>query len=384
MDFEFTEEEIMFKNLAREFGQREVLPTVQERDRNEKFPSEIIKKLSSIGLMGIKIPKDYGGLGLNWMTLGLVTEQLSYFDFNVGMALFAQTSLQAMPILDWGDESQKRKYLPGIVKGEIIGAHAVVEPGAGSDPTGIETKAIKDGDGWILNGNKTWISNATVADFTIVIAQTGKDRDPKGLTAFIVDKGNTGFSAKKLEHKLGLRSSDTGQLFFRDCRIPDSNRLGGIGMGLRVSLGGIEHTRFGIAISAVGVLQACIDTCVKYCQQRYQFGKPIASFQLVQEKIAEMVVDCEAARWLAYRLAYLKDKGIPHSRETSITKYFCAEAAVRASKTGIELHGAYGYSDDFPVERFYRDMISNLLVGGTSNIQKLIIGNFTTGIKAFS
>jgi alkylation response protein AidB-like acyl-CoA dehydrogenase len=188
----------------------------------------------------------------------------------------------------------------------------------------------------------------------------------------------------KLEHKLGLRSSDTGQLFFRDCRIPDSNRLGAVGMGLRIALGGIEHTRFGIAISAVGVLQACIDACVKYTKERSQFGKPIASFQLVQEKIAEMVVDCEAARWLAYHLVYLKDKGVPHSRETAITKYFCSEAAVKAARQAIELHGAYGYTDDFPVERFYRDMISNHLVGGTANIQKLIIGNFATGIRAFS
>jgi len=384
MDYEFTKEQMMFRDMAKEFGQREVLPTVQQRDREEKFPFEIVRKLGSLGLMGLKIPTEYGGLGLDWTTLGLVTEQLGYFDFNVSMSLYSQTSLQAIPLLEWGSEAQKRKYVPAIAKGEIIGSHAVVEPNAGSDPTAIETKAVKSGEEWILNGNKTWISNATVADFTIVVAQTDKEKGPKGLTSFIVDKGTPGYSAMKLEHKLGLRSSDTGQLFFRDCRIPDSNRLGGLGMGLRVALGGIEHTRFGIAISAVGVLQACIDACVKYCTERSQFGKPIASFQLVQERIAEMVVDCEAARWLAYRLVYLKDKGVPHSRETAITKYFCSEAAIKAARQAIELHGAYGYTDDFPVERFYRDMISNHLVGGTANIQKLIIGNFATGIRAFS
>jgi alkylation response protein AidB-like acyl-CoA dehydrogenase len=384
MDFELTKEQIMFRDMAKEFGQREVLPSVQERDREEKFPFEIMKKLASQGLMGVKIPTEYGGLGLDWTTLGVVTEQLGYFDFNVSMSLFAQTSLQVIPLLESGSESHKKKYIPAIAKGEMMGSHAVVEPNAGSDPTLIETKALRHGDDWVLNGNKTWISNATVADFTIVVAQTDKDKGAKGLTSFIVDKGTPGFSAMKIEHKLGLRSSDTGQLFFRDCRVPDSNRLGAVGAGLRVAFGGIEHTRFGIAMSAVGVLQACVDACIKYCKERSQFGKPIASFQLVQEKIAEMVVDCEAARWLVYHLAYLKDKGIPHSRETAITKYFCSESAIRAARQAIELHGAYGYTDDFPVERFYRDMISNHLVGGTANIQKLIIGNFATGIRAFS
>jgi alkylation response protein AidB-like acyl-CoA dehydrogenase len=384
MDFALNKEQIMFRDMTKEFGLREILPSVRERDREEKFPMEILGKIVPLGLMGIKIPAEYGGLGLDWMTLGLVTEQLAYFDFNVSMTLFAQTSLQAIPILEWGDEHQKNQFVPAIVKGKKLGAHAVVEPNAGSDPAAIETKAVRAGNEWVLNGNKTWISNATVADFTIILAQTEKGKGIKGLTAFIVERGTPGFSATKLEHKLGLRSSDTGQLFLRDCRIPDTNRLGEIGNGLRISLGGIEHTRFGIAISAVGVLQACIDTCVKYCKERSQFGKPIASFQLVQERIAEMVVDCEAGRWLAYHLAYLKDKGIPHSKETAVTKYFCSEAAVRAARQGIELHGAYGYTDDFPVERFYRDMISNHLVGGTANIQKLIIGNFATGIRAFS
>jgi butyryl-CoA dehydrogenase len=383
MDFELTKEQSMFRDMAREFGQREVLPSVQERDRAERFPFEIMKKLASQGLLAVKIPVEYGGLGLDWTTFGLITEQLGYFDFNVSMSLFAQTSLQVIPLLEWGSDDHKKKYIPAIAKGEIMGSHAVVEPNAGSDPTLIETKAVKDGDDWVINGNKTWISNATIADFTIVVAQTDKAKGAKGLTSFIVEKGTPGFSATKIEHKLGLRSSDTGQLFFRDCRVPDSNRVGPVGAGLRVAFGGIEHTRFGISMSALGVLQACIDACIKYCKERSQFGKPIASFQLVQERIAEMVVDCEAGRWMAYHLAYMKDKGIPHSKETAITKYFCSESAIRAARQGIELHGAYGYTDDFPVERFYRDMISNHLVGGTANVQKLIIGNFATGIRAF-
>lgn len=384
MDFELTREQMMFREMAKEFSLREVLPSARERDREEKFPHEIMKKMATQGLMGIKIPREYGGLGLDWMTFGLVMEQISYVDYAVGISFLSQTTLQALPILAHGEERQKKKYVPEIVRGEKLGSHAAVEPNAGSDATAIETRAVKEGDGWVLNGNKTWITNATVADFAIVLAQTDKEKGTKGITTFIIDRDAPGFSMVKIKNKLGIRSTDTGQLFLRDCRISDANRLGPVGMGMRVSLSGIDNTRFGIAIGAIGVLQACIDASVKYCQERSQFGKPIGGFQLVQEKIAEMIVDCEAGRWLAYRVAYLKDKGVPHSRETAITKYFCTEAAVRAARTALELHGAYGYTDDFPVERYYRDMISPLIFGGTSNIQKLTIGNFATGIKAFT
>jgi alkylation response protein AidB-like acyl-CoA dehydrogenase len=384
VDFELTEEQNMFREMAKEFGLREVLPSARERDRQERYPDEIMKKMGNQGLLGIKIPCEYGGLGLDWMTFGLVMEQISYYDFSVGISYLTQTTLQAMPILSHGDESQKRRYIPAILRGEKLGCHAAVEPNAGSDATAIETKAVRSGEEWIINGNKTWITNATVADFAIVLAQTDKGKGTKGITTFLIDRDAPGFSTVQIKNKLGIRSTDTGQLFFRECRIPDSNRLGQVGMGMRVALGSIEHTRFGIAIGAVGVLQACIDSCVKYCQERSQFGKPIGNFQLVQEKIAEMVVDCEAGRGLTCRLAYLKDKGVPHSRETAITKYFCTEAAVRAARTAVELHGAYGYTDDFPVERYYRDMISPVIYGGTSNIQKLTIGSFATGIKAFA
>jgi butyryl-CoA dehydrogenase len=384
MDFELNREESMFRDMAREFAIKEVLPSARERDRQEKFPFEILKKLSTLGLTGLKIPSEYGGLGQTWTILGLVTEQLAYADFNVAMSFFTQISLGAIPILKWGDEVQKGQYIPPLAKGEILSAHAVVEPNVGSDAASIETKAVRREEGWVLNGNKTWISNATVADFIIVLAQTDKSKGSKGITAFIVDRDTPGFSSMKIEHKLGLHSSDTGQCFFRDCFIPDSKRLGPVGEGLRVSLGSIEHTRFGLSISSVGVMQACIDACVKYSQERTQFGRPIAGFQLVQERIADMVVDCQAGRYLVYRVASMKDKDIPNSLDTSIAKVFCAEAALKAARYGIEVHGSYGYTDDFPVERYYRDMISNMLVGGTPNIQKLIIGRTITGIQAIS
>ena len=383
MDFELTKEQTMFRDMAKEFALREVLPTARERDRDGKFPSELFKKMGAQGLSGIKVPKEYGGLGLDWMTLGLVAEQISYFDFSVGNTHFGQTSLGVIPILTAGDDAQKEKYIPALGRGEIIGCFAAVEPNAGSDATAIEATAVLDGDEWVLNGNKTWITNATVADFTIVLVKTDKTKGSKGITAFIVEKGTPGFSSTKIEHKLGVRSNDLGQLFFRDCRIPRANQLGALGKGMGVGLGSIEHTRFGIACSSVGVIQACVDACVKYCQERNQFGRPIGSFQLVQGRIADMVVDGEASRWLAYRVGYLKDKGLPSSRETAIAKHHNVEAAARAARAAVELHGAYGFTDDFPVERLYRDMAAPLTMDGTAHVHKLLIGRSCLNISAF-
>lgn len=384
MDLELTKEQAMFRDMAKEFAQREVLPTTRERDREAKFYPEILKKSGEQGLNGIKIPQEYGGLGLDWLTLGVVAEQICYFDFAVGLSIFGQASLQGISILDAGDDAQKKKYLPPMVRGDIIGCFAAVEPNAGSDATAIETTAVLDGDSWVLNGNKTWISSATVADFAIVLAQTDKSKGTRGITTFLVDKGTPGFSSTKIEHKLGLHTNDIGQLFFRDCRIPRSNQLGPVGKGMRVALGSVEHTRYGIACGSVGVIQACLDASVKYCQERNQFGKPIGSFQLVQARIAEMVVDCEASRWLAYRVAYLKDKGLPYSKETSIAKLHNVEAMNKAARAAVELHGAYGFADDFPVERYYRDAVAPLIFGGTANVQKLIIGRLVLGLDAIA
>jgi len=384
MDLELTKEQAMFRDMAKEFAQREILPTARERDREAKFPFDIIKKAGQQGINGVMVPREYGGLGLDWLTMGLIAEQVSYYDFAVGITLFGQTSLQAMPILSAGDDTQKKKYLPPLSRGEIIGCFAAVEPNAGSDATAIETTAVLDGDSWVLNGNKTWITNATVADFAIIVAQTDKSKGTKGITTFLIDKGTPGFSNTKIEHKLGVRSNDIGQLFFRDCRIPRANQLGPVGRGMSVALGSIEHTRYGIAWASVGVMQACIDASVKYCLERSQFGKPIGSFQLVQERIADMVVDCEASRWLAYRVAYLKDKGLPYSRETAIAKFHNVEAMAKAARMAVELHGSYGFTDDFPVERYYRDAIAPLIFGGTAHVQKLIIGRMTLGLDAIA
>lgn len=384
MDFELTKEQVMFRDMAKEFALREVLPTTRERDREGRYFPDLLKKMGDQGLCSLKVPKEFGGLDVDWTTMGVIAEQISYYDFAVGLAVFGHASLGIIPILTGGSDAQKKKYIPPLAKGEKISAFAAVEPNAGSDASAIETTAVLDGDEWVLNGNKTWISNASISDFCIVLAQTDKSKGVKGITAFIVEKGTPGFSHTKIEHKLGLRTQDTGQLFFRDCRILRENQLGPIGKGLWVGLGSIEHTRQGIAASCVGVIQACIDASVKYCQERRQFGKPIGSFQLVQERIADMVVDCEASRWLAYRVAYLKDKGLPYSKETAIAKYHNVEVAARAARAAVELHGAYGFTDDFPVERFYRDLVGPLIFGGTSHVQKMLIGRAVLGIDAFA
>jgi alkylation response protein AidB-like acyl-CoA dehydrogenase len=384
MDFKLTDEQIMFRDMAKDFAIREILPSVRDRDREERFFPEIMEKLGEQGLLGAAVPQEHGGLGLDWLTFGMIIEQIAMYDASVAANLLIASTLQALPMVNFGTEEQKNKYIPGIISGKLIGALGAVEPDTGSDASNLETMAVLDGDEWVINGNKTWITNATICDFAIILAQTDKSKGHKGITTFIVDKGTPGFTTMKIGHKLGLHTSDTGQLFFRDCRIPKSNMLGTIGKGASVGLGSIEHTRYGLSCMAVGAMQACIDASVKYCQERKQFNKPIGSFQLVQEKIATMVVDCEASRYLSYRVGYLKDNGLPYSRETSIAKLHNTERAARATRTAVELHGAYGFTDDFPVERLYRDTIASLIFGGSSHIHTMLIARSELGIDAIA
>jgi alkylation response protein AidB-like acyl-CoA dehydrogenase len=382
MDFELTKEQTMFKDMAKEFAVREVQPYVKEWDRQCRMPPDLFKKLGALGLLGIKAPTEYGGLDLDWMTLAVVTEQLSYYDFTLGMAACGRTSLGILPILQNGNEEQKKRYLPGLIQGTLTHCFATVEPNAGSDATAIETTAVLDGDAWVVNGNKTWITNGNLSDFALVVCQTDKTKGSKGLAVILVDWGTPGFSRAPIENKMAFRHHDHGQLFFRDCRVPRANQIGGFGM--RAAFANVEHTRFGIGCAAVGAIQSCLDICVKYARERNQFKKPIGSFQLIQEKIAEMVVDLEASRWLAYRLAYLKDKNVSVTKETSIAKYHNMEALARCARAAVEIHGSYGLSDEFHVERLYRDCMGPIIYGGTANVHKLILGRLELGIDAVS
>lgn len=382
MDFTFTKEQEMFRDMAKEFARREVAASVRERDREERFFPELMKKMADLGFFAIMVPQEMGGMGLDWMTMGLMAEQLAAVDFSVALTFYLQTSLEIMPILLAGTDEQKRKYIPDLMTGRKIACLAAAEPDAGSDATAIQVSAVPDGDEWILNGSKSWITNATVSDHSVVLCQTDKSKGAKGIATFIVEKGTPGYSSIKIGHKIGCRSSDTGQLFFRDCRIPKANLLGEVGRGMKNAFICIEHTRFGISCMALGVIKACIDASVKYAQERKQFGKPIAGFQLIQEQIARMVMDYEASKWLSCHVAYLKDKNVNASLETSIAKLHNMDAAMKATRAAIEIHGAYSLTDDFPIERHYRDMTGPLIFGGTANVQRLVIGRFVTGLDA--
>ena len=383
MDFELTEDQRMIREMAKRFSDEEIIPHARENDVTERFPLEILRKMAPLGFLGGPIPEEYGGAGLDFISDAIVFEEIGRGCSSVRTIVSVQVSLVELSILHWGTEEQKRRFLPLLCRGELLGAFAITEPEAGSDAVSIKTSAVKKGNGWIINGSKTWISTGDVADIVVIFAQTDPSKGHKGITAFIVEKGTPGFTTREIKGKLGLRSADTAQLFFEECPIPDSALLGNVGEGFKIAMSSLDNGRYGVAAGCVGIIQGCIDACVKYAQERHQFGRPIASFQLVQDMIARMVVDRDAARLLVYRAGDLKNRGIRNTLETSIAKYFASEAAMRAATDAIQVHGAYGYSNEYPVERYLRDAKVATIYEGTSQIQKLIIGEHVLGIKAF-
>lgn len=383
MEFELSEEQKMIKEMARRFADEEILPYVRENDIQERFPIDTMKKMASLGFLGGPIPEEYGGAGLDFISDALIFEEIGRACSSVRTTVSVQVSLVELTLLTWGTEEQKRRLLPALCRGDLLGAFALTEPEAGSDAAGIKTTATRKGDGWMLKGSKTWISNGSVADVVIVFASTDPSMGSKGISCFIVEKNSPGFTTKEIRGKLGLRASDTAQLFFEDCFIQREALIGNEGEGLKIALSALDNGRYGVAAGCVGIIQGCIEACVKYAKERNQFGRPIASFQLVQDMIARMVVDRDAARLLVYRAGDLKNKGVRNTLETSIAKYFASEAAVRAAQDAIQIHGGYGYSNEYPVERYLRDAKVTTIYEGTSQIQKLIIGEHVLGIKAF-
>ncbi|MEW6200577.1 MAG: acyl-CoA dehydrogenase family protein [bacterium] len=383
MDFELTQEQKIAQKTARDFAEREIVPYARENDRTEQFPWEIVKKMAPLGFLGGPIPTEYGGAGFDFITHAIITEEIGRACSSVRTVLSVQISLVELTILKWGSEAQKKKYLTALCSGGMLGCFGLTEPDAGSDPASIATNAVKDGGHWVLNGNKMWISNAGVADVAIVFAQTDRSKGHRGIAAFLVEKNTPGFSTRDIHGKLGLRSSNTGEIILEDCRVPEENMLGGVNEGFKVAMSALDDGRYSVAAGCVGVAQACIDASVKYAQERRQFGRPIGSFQLVQEMIADMIVETEAARLLVYRAGHLKNQGVRCTREVSICKLYASEAAVRAANLAIQVHGGYGYSDEYPVERYMRDARVATLYEGTSQIHKLIIGSYALGIKAF-
>ena len=383
MDFEFTEEQTMIRNTVRDFAEKEVAPFARDNNRHEQFPADIVKKMGEMGFFGLDLPAEYGGGGADHISNCLMMEELGRVDLGVSMTVSVHLSLCAKTILKWGTEEQKQKYVPHLASGEMLACFATTEPNVGSDVSSIETSATLVGNEWVLNGNKMWISNGGVAGIAIVIAQTDKSKGGKGLTAFLVERDTPGFSSQDIHNKLGARSSNTAELIFEDCHVPQENLLGPVGKGMSVALSSFDNARLGVAARTVGVAQACIDASVAYAQTRKQFGKLIGSFQLVQEIIADMTVETEAARLLVYRAAALKDKGDSATLQTSMAKYYSSEIAMKAANNALQIHGSYGYSDEYPIERYFRDVRVSSILEGTSQVHKLIIGRAMTGLNAF-
>ena len=383
MDFDLSSEQQMIKDTVRDFVDKEVSPAARENDLKERFPRELLQKMAPLGLLGGPIPVEYGGAGLDYISHAIITEEIGRGCSSLRTTLSVQISLVELTILKWGTEEQKKKYLSKLCKVEMLGCFGLTEPDAGSDAGNQSTTAVLKNNEWFINGTKIWISNGTVADIAIVFAQTDKSKKHKGIAAFLIEKGTKGFTANKITGKLGLRSSDTGELVFDDCRVSKENLLGQAGDGFKIAMFALDNGRYSVAAGSVGIIQGCLDACVKYAKQRQQFGKPIGSFQLIQEKIAKMAVDLDAARLLVYRAGHLKNKGIRNTTETSMAKLYASEAAVNAASEAIQIHGAYGYSNEYPLERYYRDAKVATIYEGTSEIQKLIIAGNILGIKAF-
>ena len=373
MDFEYTAEQIQLRREVREFAQAEIAPHVLEWDENQIFPLEVIRKLGSLGYMGAIFPEEYGGAGLGYVDYAIIIEELSRVDGSVGIIVAAHTSLCSNHIYKAGSEEQKRKYLPKLASGEWIGCWSLTEPEAGSDAAGTRTTAIPCGDDWVLNGSKTFTTNAHYSDVCVAMAVTDRGAAQHGISAFILEKGMPGFRAGKKENKLGLRASATGEVIFSNCHLAQSQLLGKKGEGFIDSLKTLDGGRVSIAALSIGMAQGAYDAALRYSKLRKQFGRPISEFQAIQHKLVDMAMEIDAARLLNYRAAWMLDRGKRVTRESSMAKLFASEAAVRIAGEAVQIHGGYGFIKDYPVEKFYRDVKLCTIGEGTSEIQRLVI-----------
>ena len=382
MDFDLTDEQRLIRETARDFTNKEIVDRSRENARNHHFDTELVAKIAEQGYLGAIIPREYGGAGLDYLTYGLIVEEVGRGDSAMRTVISVQTSLVCSSILKWGSEEQKKHYLPKLCAGEWLGCFGLTEPDTGSDAANQRTRATKTDNGWRINGAKMWISMGNYAKVALIFAQTDPEKGHRGLACFLVDTDQPGYQPSVIEHKMGLSGSDTAAISLDDVEVTDEQMLGEVGDGFKVAMSALDSGRYSVAAGCVGICQGCVDESVNYAKERQQFGRPIASFQLVQAMIADMVLKTEASRMLVWRAGFLKDQGRPNTLETSIAKLHATEAAVECANTAIQVHGGAGYVDDHPVERYFRDVRVTTLYEGTSQIQKLIIGRGVTGINA--
>src|SRR2546421_2359396 len=382
MDFELTDEQRLVRETARDFTNKEIVDRARENARNEHFDVELVRKIADQGYLGAIVPREYGGAGLDYLTYGLVVEEVGRGCSAMRTVISVNTSLVCSSILRWGTEEQKHEYLPKLCSGEWLGCFGLPEPDTGSDAANQRTRARKTDGGWVINGAKMFISLGNHSKVALIFAQTDPEKAHRGLACFLVDTDQEGFQPQAIHHKMGLRGSDTAAISLDDVQATDEQMLGEIGDGFKVAMSSLDSGRYSVAAGCVGICQGCVESSVEYAKEREQFGRPIASFQLVQGMLADMKVQTDAARMLVWRAGYLKDAGKPNTTETSIAKLYATEAAVHCANTAIQVHGGSGYVDDHPVERYFRDVRVTTLYEGTSQIQKLIIGRALTGINA--
>lgn len=373
MDFKLTDEQIMLRDMAREFAQKELAPKAAELDESETFPAEAVKKMAELGLMGMTVPAEFGGAGLDCLSYVLALEEIAAGCASTAVTMSVNNSLYCAPIVKFGTDDQKKKYVTPFAEGRKLGAYALSEPGTGSDAANQKTVAVKKGDKYILNGTKNFITNGPDADAMIVFAMTDKEKRHKGISAFIVEKEFAGYSVGKKEKKLGIRASSTSSIILDNCEVPATNVLGKEGDGFTVAMWTLDGGRMGIATQALGISRAAFEVAAKYSKEREAFGKPISEFEGIQWKIADMAMNIDAARLLIHRAAWLKDEGKAYSKEASMAKLFASETAMMVTKEAVQILGGYGYCKEYPVERYFRDAKITEIYEGTSEIQRVVI-----------
>ncbi|MBH0168951.1 acyl-CoA dehydrogenase [Fictibacillus sp. 18YEL24] len=379
MNLVFTEEQKMMQKMVRDFAQKEIAPAIEHMEETEEFPRHLITKMAELGLMGIPIPEEYGGAGMDFTSYIIAINELSKVSATIGVILSVHTSVGTNPILYFGNEEQKRKYIPKLASGEFLGAFGLTEPSSGSDAASLKTRAVKKGDHYILNGSKIFITNAGEADVYIVFASTAPDKGSYGISAFIVDKDTPGFSVGKKEKKMGLNGSNTCEIVFEDARVPAENLLGKEGEGFKIAMSNLDVGRIGIAAQSLGIAEAALEYATNYAKERKQFGKPIGANQGLGFKLADMATEVEAAKLLTYRAADLKTNNLSCGKEASMAKLFASETAMKSAIEAVQVYGGYGYTKEYPVERLFRDAKVCQIYEGTSEIQRMVLSKHLLG-----